>query len=362
ARRRDTRHPARAPPGDRHDLRRARRDGAPARARGARPVPAGQRRRGPVALADPRPARQRRQRRRLERDQAHAARSRHAEGAAPAAQRPFERLHRTVAVQRLRDELCVLLRPAAQGLRQPDHGVREHRADPARDRAPRCTPGTQADCEPVRSRRLGLRHRRELRLLGRRVGVRQRARPRRPVRADRRREGVLCDEGGQPRPARARPAGRHPRALLAHAARSVAAGRRAHASGQAPHRRDRRLRRGRLRGARQPLAGHRRRRLARRLGRAAHRARRRREQPREGADGRRDHLSDAQRPAARGQPRLAPARRGAALDAHDAGAEAIADRRLERALPAWVEGGASAGAARPDRAPHALAARALRVL
>ena len=75
--------------------------------------------------------------------------------------------------------------------------------------------------------------------------VRQRPRSHRPLRAHRRREGVVRHEGRQPRPARARPARRHARALLAHAARDLAARRRAHPPDRAAHRGDRRLRRAR---------------------------------------------------------------------------------------------------------------------
>jgi hypothetical protein len=71
--------------------------------------------------------------------------------------------------------------------------------------------------------------------------------------------------------------------------------------------RDRRVRRGGLRGPRQPLPRHRRPGLARGVGRAARRARRRHGPGRQGPDGRRGHLPHAQRPPARGQPRLAPA-------------------------------------------------------
>ena len=133
---------------------------------------------------------------------------------------------------------------------------------------PRRPAGDQARARPGRPARLGLRHRRELRLLRRRPAVGQRARPRRAVPRPADGEGVVRHQARQPRPARLGPAGPHPRPLLAHAAGRQQAARPAHLAGRRADRRDRRLRRRRVRGARQPLAGRRARRLARRTGRS----------------------------------------------------------------------------------------------
>ena len=184
--------------------------------------------------------------------------------------------------------------------------------------------GRQARAEPVRPARVGLRPRREQRLLGRRDGQRQRARPRRPVPRPADREGVVRDEARQPRPARLGPAGPHPRPLLAHARPRRPAGRRPHVAHRRPDRRDRRLRRGRLRGAPQLQPGHRARRLARGLGRAARPGRGRHRRAGQGAAGLRGHHAHPQRGAARGQPRLAPEGRGGALAARPAAGQALA--------------------------------------
>ncbi len=104
------------------------------------------------------------------------------------------------------------------------------------------------------------------------------------------------------------------------------------------------------------------RRLARGLGGAALRPGRRHGRRVQGAGRRRGHLPDPQRPAARGQPRLAPEGRGGALAPGAAGAQAVADRRLERPLPHRLQGPAGARAHRPHRRAHPLAAGPLRVL
>ena len=157
-----------------HHLRRAGRGRLRPRPPGPRPLPGRRAGRGALALADPRAARQRGQRRALGAGQDRDPRARGQEVAVGPPQRPVGGLHRAVHRQRLRDGLRLLLRAPAQGLRQPDHRVHQHRPDHRLPAPARRPAGRQARAEPVRPGSLGLRHRREQRLLGRRAGQRQR--------------------------------------------------------------------------------------------------------------------------------------------------------------------------------------------
>ena len=127
--------------------------------------------------------------------------------------------------------------------------------------------GPKTDAQPVRPGRLGLRHRRERRLLGRRAGVRQRPRPGRPCSAR-----LPNAKAASPRSSSTatcstttRAAARAVRFTLMPQARAKLVDVRTSPDRRA-HRRDRRLRRGRLRGAPQLQPRHRPRGLAGGLG------------------------------------------------------------------------------------------------
>ena len=102
------------------------------------------------------------------------------------------------------------------------------------------------------------------------------------------------------------------------------------------------------------------RRLARRLGRAARPAGRRNRSGGEGPARRRSHIPDPQPRPASGEPRLAPQSRGTAVAPRTAGAETVAERLLERAVSRQVP--LRAGPGGPDRRPHPLLPRPVRVL
>ncbi len=115
-------------------------------------------------------------------DQALDPGARGQEGPRLAAERPQRPLHRAVELERLRHGLRLLLRAAPQGLRQPDHPVRQHRGDRPGDRPPRRRPGPPPRPRPDRRPALGQRPRRERRPLGRRDGEGACSRPRRAFR------------------------------------------------------------------------------------------------------------------------------------------------------------------------------------
>ncbi|CAA9327809.1 MAG: Spore photoproduct lyase, partial [uncultured Frankineae bacterium] len=355
---RDGRDAARRP----QDLRRAGGCRAAAGSGGARPLAGRRTGGGRLPLAHPGAGGRRGERPALGADQDRGARPGRQEVARRTAERPLLRLHRAVDGQRVRHGLRLLLRAAPQGLLQPGDGVRQHRADPALHGAPRRPPGTQVDAGPGRPVGVGLRHRGEQRLLRGRPAVGQRPRPRRAVPRPADRQGVVRHQARQPRPALLGPAGPHPCAVLAHARRRLPPARHPHRPDRRPHRGPRRLRRGGVRGARQPLARRRPGGLARRLGPAARRPRRGHGRGVQGTGGRGGHLPHPQRAAARGQPRLAPAGRAAAVDTADPAGQAVADRRPQRALPHRVQGRAGARAHRPDRRAHPVVARPVRLL
>ena len=95
----------------------------------------------------------------------------------------------------------------------------------------------------------GSTNRRERGLLGRRRRVRQRPRPRRPVRETPERQSQLRDQVRQPGPSRLRPPGRHPGVNVADASRGLAQARPAHLTGLRAHRDHRRHDRRRGRAA-----------------------------------------------------------------------------------------------------------------
>ncbi len=75
------------------------------------------------------------------------------------AQRTVRRLDRPRSLERVRDGVRVLLRPAPQGLRQPRHRLHQHRRHPRPPGPAHRPPGPQAGTQPVRRVGLGLRHR-----------------------------------------------------------------------------------------------------------------------------------------------------------------------------------------------------------
>ncbi|CAA9295471.1 MAG: Spore photoproduct lyase, partial [uncultured Friedmanniella sp.] len=349
---------ARRPP----DLRRARRAGAAAGAAGAAALAGRRGDRGGQPLEHPGAARRPDQRRPLGADQDRGAGARREEVPERAAERALRRLHRAVDGQRLRDGLRLLLRPAPQGLQQPGHDVREHRADHALPRPAHHPAGHQEHAEPVRPDRLALRHRREQRLLRRRHHQRQRGRPRGAVPPAAHRQGQLRHQVRQPRSARARPPGPDPGPLLADARGDGQAGRHPHLPGRGADRGHRRLRRRRVRGAPQLLPGRRGRRLAGAVDRALRAGQRRRGGDGPPAAGRRDHLPHPQRAAARGQPGLAPEGRGGALAPRPAGDQTLGERRPQRPVPQRGQAGLPRPAAGRAGADPARVHRPVRVL
>lgn len=152
--------PARCTP----HLGRARRSGRSTRTASTCPVPAGADHRSRLALADTFPARQRRQPRPVGAGEDRRPRPGCQEVVVGAAERSISGLDRPVDRQRMRDGLRVLLCAAAQGIRQPHHGIHQHRQD---YRVPRTThpPARPQTCsQSMRSHRLGVRHRRKQRL------------------------------------------------------------------------------------------------------------------------------------------------------------------------------------------------------
>ncbi len=266
-------------------------------------------------------------------DQGRDARPRGEEDPHHPPQRPVRRLDRPRRLQRLRDGLRLLLRPAPQGLRQSDHRLHQHRPDHRPPGPPHRTPGAQAGTEPVRRPVLGVRHRGERRLLGGRTDLRQHRRPRARLHAVAHRQGVLRDQVRQPRPARARPARTDADPLLPHAAGRLTPPRRADLARRRARRRRRGLPGRRLRSALQPLARGPPPRLAGRLGGAAAAPRRRPAAAGEAAGRRGGHHADAQPGPARGQPRLAPPRGGRAVAAGAPAGQAFRERSPQRPLP-----------------------------
>ncbi|CAA9259762.1 MAG: Spore photoproduct lyase, partial [uncultured Corynebacteriales bacterium] len=338
------------------------RGGRPApRQGGPGPVPGRRAGAGGQPLADPAAARRRGERGPLGPDQDRVARPRREEEPDRPAQRPLRRLHRPVHRERLRDGLRVLLRPAPQGLREPDHRLRQHRPDHRLPRPAR-RPAAAEGAEPGRPVGLGVRHRRELRLLRRRRGQRQRPGPGRALPRAAGGEGVVRHQARQPGPAGLRPGRPDPGPVLADAGPGGPAAGHPHRPDRRPDRRHRRLRRRRLRGARQLQPGRDVRGLAVRLGRAAVHTGRRHRRRGQAPAGRRGHLPDPQRRPARDQPRLAPEGRGPDLATRRAGAEALRHRRGQRALPRGVQAGVGAAADRTDRRAPAVLPDQVRVL
>ena len=263
-------HPRPAHARRRHDLPRARRVRPRPRTRGARPVPRGRARGGAVAPADPGALRQRRQRRAT--GCATSGRSSCSGTKKSLTARPNGRSADFIAPSTsngcaMSCSYCYV--PRRKGYANPiTVFVNIEKILGYLERHCRAT-GDEAGAEPVRPRRLGLRPRRERRLLGRRDGLRQRPGPGRPVRRPAERQGELRHQVRQPRAARLRPAWRHPGPLLADAGGRVEEGRHPHLEDRRPDRRHGRLRGGRLRGARQLQPGHRPRGVAGGVGRAA---------------------------------------------------------------------------------------------
>ncbi|CAA9281349.1 MAG: Spore photoproduct lyase, partial [uncultured Blastococcus sp.] len=344
------------------DLRRARRRGLAPGTAGDRPVPGRGGDRGGLALADPRPARQRGQRRALGAGEDRDAGARRQEVARGAAERAVGELDRPVHGQRLRHGVRLLLRPPPQGLRQPHHRLHQHRPDHRLPAAARRAAGGQAGARPVRSGQLGLRHRREQRLLGRRDGERQRGRPDRDLPAPADGEGVVRHQVRQPAAARPRAGRSHAHPLLGDARPRRAGARPAHQPGRGADRRRRRLRRRRLRGAPQPLPRRPAGRLGGRLDDAPAAAGRRAVARREDPGRRRGHPADAQPRAARGEPRLAPEGGGPALAPGGPAAQAQRQRPGQRPVPQRRQAGRSRAADGADRCSRPVARRALRLL
>ncbi|CAA9474079.1 MAG: Spore photoproduct lyase, partial [uncultured Rubrobacteraceae bacterium] len=345
------------------DLPRARRSLVRAGARDPGPLPRRRARRGLLALEYTRAPRRCRGGGGLGEEQEDRARARGQEGARHPLLLPQRGLYSAVAGERLRDGLLVLLRRTPQGLRQPDHDVRQPGRGPRGRRAARGEAGLQVRAHAGRRRPLGLRARHEQRPLGRRrrLGQRQgrgRALPRPPER-----QGHLRHEVREPRPPGLRPAGEDAPAVLADAAGDLEARGRAHLAGPAARRGHRRLRRGRLRGQRELRARDPERRLARGLRRALRHARRRALPGLQEAARRRGHLPDAHAGAARREPRLAPRGRERPLAARRPGAQDEPGQRRARApLRAEPQAGPRAGVPHPPLGEDALLRRPVRLL